>query len=148
MTKKKKKEDLHKAGRKSILDTDPIVVSKLESAFAIGADVSLACAHAGISRQTYYEFIRKNPEFADRYELIRKKPILKALNTVVGGLEDVNTAKWYLERKLKNEFSPREEITGADGSAIATYDLSKLDKQTLLEMADRAGVTDDTAEQS
>ena len=53
MTKKKNPKDLQKVGRKTILETDLVAVQKLESAFAIGADVSLACSHAGISRQTY-----------------------------------------------------------------------------------------------
>ena len=31
---------------------------------------------------------------------------------------DVNTAKWYAERKRKQEFSLRQEITGEDGEPI------------------------------
>ncbi len=39
--------------------------------------------------------------------------INKALNE-----GDVSTAKWYAERKAKDEFSLRNEITGEDGEAI------------------------------
>ena len=89
MTKRKKPEDKQKVGRKCILDTDPVAVGKLEGAFAIGADVTLACSHAGISRDTYYEYIKKHPEKADKYAQLRRKPILKALNTIVGSFSEL-----------------------------------------------------------
>lgn len=135
MTKKKKPEDLQKVGRKSILETDPVVVSKLESAFAIGADVSLACAHAGISRQTYYEFIKKYPAMADRYEQIRKKPILKALNTVVGNLDDPKVAKWYLTKKQPEEFGLSIDIGQKPQRPI---NLSDLTDEQVLQLAQEA----------
>lgn len=129
MTKKKNPEDLQKVGRKCILETDLVAVNKLESAFAIGADVTLACAHAGISRQTYYDYIKKYPEKADKYEQIRKKPILKALNTIVANLEDPKVAKWYLQKKQPDDFGLSIDIGQKKEKPINLSDLS--DEQVL-----------------
>lgn len=129
MTKKKNPEDLQKVGRKCILETDWAAVNKLESAFAIGADVTLACAHAGISRQTYYDYIKKYPEKADKYEQIRKKPILKALNTIVANLEDPKVAKWYLQKKQPDDFGLSIDIGQKKEKPINLSDLS--DEQVL-----------------
>ena len=135
MTKKKNPKDLQKVGRKTILETDLVAVQKLESAFAIGADVSLACSHAGISRQTYYEFIQNHPEMADKYAQIRRKPILKALNTVVGALDDPKMAKWYLTKKLSEEFGLSIDIGQKKEKPIS---LSDLTDEQVLELAQQA----------
>ena len=135
MTKKKNPKDLQKVGRKTILETDLVAVQKLESAFAIGADVSLACSHAGISRQTYYEFIKNHPEMADKYAQIRRKPILKALNTVVGALDDPKMVKWYLTKKLSEEFGLSIDIGQKKEKPIS---LSDLTDEQVLELAQQA----------
>ncbi|MDD5068076.1 MAG: hypothetical protein PHN89_00545 [Candidatus Pacebacteria bacterium] len=97
----------------------PEVVKKLEEAFSIGASVSEACFYADISRETYYQWIKNNPELADRFEALKNKPILKARQTVVKALEtDPDIALKYLERKRKDEFSPRQEIGGIDGKPL------------------------------
>lgn len=135
MTKRKKPEDKQKVGRKAILDTDFVAVSKLESAFAIGADVTLACSHAGISRDTYYEYIKKHPEKADKYAQLRKKPILKALNTIVGALDDPKMAKWYLSKKKSDEFGLSIDIGQKPERPI---NLSDLTDEQVLELAQQA----------
>ncbi len=93
-------------------------VNKLEQAFSIGADVSTACFYANISRQTYYNWIEENKELADKFDRLREKPVLKAYQTVADKLGEIDTAKWYLERKRKKEFSTRTESTGADGERL------------------------------
>lgn len=41
------------------------------------------------------------------------------------------TSKWYVERRMKNEFSTRTEQTGAEGGPIQYEDLSQLDDSDL-----------------
>ena len=96
----------------------PELVKKLEEAFAIDASVEEACFYAGISRQTFYTWINKNKELRDRLEGLRNKPVLKARQTIVKNLDEVDTAKWYAERKRKSEFSTRVEQTGAGGGPL------------------------------
>lgn len=87
------------------------VVTKLEQAFAIGANVSQACYHAGIARQTYYRWIEENPELNDRINDIKERLPLKALQNIAARIEtpnavtgDIGLSKWLLERRNPNEF--------------------------------------------
>lgn len=146
MTKKKDPKNYLKMGRPTVFTTE--VLQKLEAGFKIGLTDEECCAYADIAMSSLYNYQNQNPDFLDKKDKWKQNPIAKAKNTIFQNLDDPNTAKWYLERKKKDEFGTRTEITGADGGAIAFYDLSKLDKETLLEMADRAGVIDDTSEQS
>lgn len=85
-------------------------VKKLEEAFAIGASVSEACFYADITRQTYYNWIKENEEMKEKFDRLQQTPILKARQTIAKALgTDVDIAKWYLERKMKREFSTRTE---------------------------------------
>lgn len=109
MTKKKKPEDREKVGRPTILTKD--VVNKLEQAFSMGCSDLEACFYADISKQTLYNYQAKHPEFVDRKERLKERMIFKARTVIADALNknDENTAKWYLERKKKDEFSTRSE---------------------------------------
>lgn len=98
----------------------PETIRKLEEAFAIDASVKEACYYADISTDTYYRWIKEFPELSDKLERLREKPILKARQTVVKSLDQPDYAFKYLERKKKDEFSPRQELTGKDGESIKT----------------------------
>ena len=118
MTKKKNPEDLQKVGRPTVMTPD--VVSKLEQAWAMGCSDLEACLFANISKQTLYDYQNKNPEFVDRKERLKESLVLKARTVIANALnqDDENTAKWYLERKKKAEFSTRQELTGEDGAML------------------------------
>ena len=96
----------------------PETVNKLEEVFALDGSVEEACFYANISRQTYYNWIKDNPEMEDRFDSLRQKPVLKARQAVVKGLDNFDNGLRYLERKKKLEFSLRTELPGADGGPI------------------------------
>jgi hypothetical protein len=129
--KKKDGRKKDKGGRPTKLDD--LTVKKLEEAFAIDATVLEACAYADISRETFYNWSKANPALFDRFEMLRQNPMLKARNVIVKALqvEDIDTAKWYAERKAKAEFSTRQELTGPGGAAMLDPDpetKKKIDK--------------------
>lgn len=113
-----------------------LTVKKLEEAFSIGATILEACIYADISRQTYYDWIKANPNLSDRFEQLREKPILKARDNIAKAIAagDADTSKWYLERKKKDEFSTRSELTGKGGQGIkinvVDYDGKQRDSNT------------------
>ena len=109
MTKKKNPEDLEKRGRKTIMT--PEIIDKLEQAFSMGCSDLEACLHANIGKTTLYNYQNENPEFVERKEQLKEKLVLKARTVIAEALnrKDENTAKWYLERKAKNEFSAKVE---------------------------------------
>lgn len=97
------------AGRPTVMTDD--TVNKLEQAFSLGCSDTEACLFADISRQTLYDYQKIHPEFIDRKALLKDKLILKARTVVAEALnnKDKDTAKWYLERKRKDEFSTKVE---------------------------------------
>ena len=94
-------------------------IRKLEEAFAIDASVKEACYYADISTDTYYRWIKEFPELSDKLERLREKPVLKARQTVVKSLDNPDYAFKYLERKKKDEFSLRSELTGPEGELLS-----------------------------
>ena len=95
-------------------------IRKLEEAFSIDASVKEACYYADISTDTFYRWIKEYPKLSYKLERLREKPVLKARQTVVRSLDNPDYAFKYLERKKKDEFSPRQELTGKDGESIQT----------------------------
>lgn len=93
----------------------PETLAKLEEAFAIDASIPEACMFAGISLDTYYRWIKEFPKLSERFAQLRQKPILKARHVVVSNISagNVETSKWYLERKAKSEFALRSEMAVA-----------------------------------
>jgi len=122
MTKKK-----HAGGRPTVMTPD--VVAKLEQAFAIDCTVVEACSYADISRDSFYDYLKIKPKFSDRIEKLRQHPVLKARETVVRELSNPDMAMKYLERKVKKEFSLRQELSGPDGESLPTPILAVTEKK-------------------
>jgi hypothetical protein len=118
MTKKKPKSEQNPNGRPTIMT--PETVKKLKEGFAQGFSVDNACIWADISKQTYYTYCEKEAGFLDYCKTLQKKPLIKSILVINKALNegDVSTAKWYAERKAKDEFSLRNELTGEDGKPI------------------------------
>lgn len=90
------------------------VVNKLENAFKDGANVTEACRIAEISTRSYYEWLNTNEDFSHKMtnaqeypDVIAKMVLVKAIKS-----DDVDTAKWWAERRMKNEFSTKQELAG------------------------------------
>lgn len=109
MTKKKNPENYEKIGRPTKLT--PETIDKLRTAFLMGCSDIEACLYADISKTALYNYQNKNPDFVDQKEQWKEQLTLKARTVVANALnnKDENTAKWYLERKAKNEFSTKVE---------------------------------------
>ena len=105
-------------GRPSVLT--PTVIDKLVHAFEHGYTKTQAFRYSGISKDTYYGAIKTHEEFADKMRRAQDHLGLKARDVVAAAIksEDVKTAKWWLERKAKDEYSLRHEATGAGGGAV------------------------------
>jgi len=99
----------------------PEIIAILEDAFRMGAHVYEACEAAGINRQTYYNWVNSSEEFAQRMYRAQEWVTEIAKSVVAKRItrnHDPETAKWWLERKLKKEFSLRTELSGPEGGAI------------------------------
>jgi len=134
MTKKKPKSEHKKEGRPSVLT--PAVVGKLENAFAQGFNITHACGMVEISRDAYYEYIKRNPKFTDKVEWLRSKPYIKSvlgINKLINE-GDPTTCRWYAERRGKDEFSLRTETTGKDGQELNYTSIKIVDGKETIEL--------------
>ena len=96
---------------------NPITVEKLHDlkfAFCIGATTVEACGYADITEQGYNKWLRDMPEdlrleWKFLVEQWKRDLVLKARHSVFVEMDDPNMAKWYLERKRRDEFATRTE---------------------------------------
>lgn len=99
-----------------------IVVDSLVKAFEDGANISEACRVAKIDRQTYYNWLEDSKEFSTLMGDAQEYPDIVAKMNLVRAIKvkrDLETSKWWVERKMKKEFSLRSELTGKDGESLA-----------------------------
>ncbi|WP_457635783.1 hypothetical protein [Persephonella sp.] len=120
-----------KRGRKVQKKTSE-VLNRLRQALSIDATVEEACFYAGITKDTYYRWIKEDKELADELEGLRNKPVLKARETVVKSLGDPNWAFKYLEKKRRKEFGNYQEID-LKGKVENTQDLNDKDIERIAE---------------
>lgn len=98
----------------------PHVLEQLEIAFKLGSGKQEACDYAGISHNTLNLYEKKHPQFSEEIRKWRQNQTLLARTVVHKDMKngDGLTARWWLERRVKEEFSTRNETTGADGSDV------------------------------
>lgn len=96
------------------------IIRKIEEVAALDGSIEEMAFYANIHRATLYRWLEDDKELSDRITALRQKPVLKARQAVVKGLDNFDNGLRYLERKKKLEFSLRTELTGADGGPIQT----------------------------
>jgi len=95
----------------------PECVTRLEDAASVQADVKQRCFYANISRQTYYRWIKENPDLSDRLDDLYERLPLKARQNIAQRIEgqstlgDIGLSKWLLERTQK-DLTPKLELSG------------------------------------
>lgn len=97
-------------GRPTVMTDD--VIAKLEDAFSVGATDKEAIFVANISKDAFYDYCKLHPEFTERKEALKDMPKYKARKNIVNKINegDVSTSQWYAERKVKEEFSTRNDL--------------------------------------
>jgi len=103
------KKEAEKTGRPTMMT--PETIKKLKEAFSQGFSIDNACIWAEISKPTFYSYCDKEEGFLDYCKTLQKKPLIKSIVVINKALDegDVSTAKWYAERKAKDEFSLKTE---------------------------------------
>lgn len=105
-----------KTGRPPKINND--ILGKLEQAFALGCSDREACLYADINPSTLYDYQKRHPDFTERKQALKEKPVLKARiasDKLLTEGDPVHT-RWYLEHRKADEFNTRAEIAlQADG---------------------------------
>ena len=115
-------------GRPTVMTEE--VLRKLEYAFMRGLTDVEACLYADIGTTTLYNYCEENPEFRDRKEMLKEQVKTQAKLNVAEAIDnkDIDISKWYLERKAKDEFSTKQEIS-ADVNSDVTITIELTDDE-------------------
>lgn len=96
------------------------VIELLKPFFKLGMNVNKACASAGIPQSTVQTWIGEDDLLRLKIEVWQKEITISALKAKKKAIErgDKFEAGWWLERKEKDDFSLRQEMTGKDGKDL------------------------------
>lgn len=109
------------------------IVSALIGGFQRDLNVEEACLEAGIAKDTFYNWFNASDEFANRITKAKQRLKVHAKKVIADKVmsNDFEAAKWWAERRLKDEFSHRQEMTGKDGGPLDVRGLiNYLDDET------------------
>lgn len=86
-------------------------VGKFIQAFNNGYNITEACHYAGVSRESYYNWLKWYPDFSNKMEEAKLMPMRKAKEVVLGAIleGDTATARWLLDRR-DPDFKPKGEL--------------------------------------
>ena len=114
-----------------------VVIQKLEEVWAMDGTDAEAAYYAGIKQSTLCEFLKRTPAVLERKHELKNRPVLKARTTIYKDLDNTDTAKWYMERKMKGEFSSRSEV-GVDAKVeVKDRPTKEMPRQKLMDYLER-----------
>lgn len=108
----------NKGGRPAY--TEEEILEKLYEYLVLGYSIKKACLLGGIHEQTVYSRRKKDESFSSKLSKLMNSPNVRARAVWVKRIDegDYQAAKDWLERREKNEFSLRQEMTGQDGEKL------------------------------
>lgn len=97
---------------------------KLEEAFKMGCTNREACFYADVCESTFYDFLKEYPEFSEKIDIWKSYEKIKARMVIHKALDngDKDMAKWYLERKARDEFSTKQEFDATVNNRVEIID--------------------------
>lgn len=107
-TKTTKKKRRNKGGQPTVMTEK--VLRELKEAFRYGCTDEEACLYAEICTTALYDYQKRNPGYSEQKATWKQTPFLKARRTIISALDEVGTARWFMERKKSDEFGKKEKI--------------------------------------
>ena len=94
----------------------------------VGCSLHEACIHALIPYTTIKDYYDGDEDVRRKIDRLKNGPILAAKTVVINSIKggDKDTAKWFLERKCRDEFSLRQEQVSS-----SKINIIKIDEQDM-----------------
>jgi hypothetical protein len=143
-----------KPGRKDKLTAQ--VQDRICNAIRAGNYYEAACKYAGISRQTFWNWLERggkarSGKFKDFYEAVKQAEAEAEVRIVAQWQKSIpeswQAARDFLARRFPERWGPKEkhELTGKDGGAIkqeVKHELSAETAETIFDILEKAGAFD------
>jgi len=118
------------------------IVKSLQPYLEAGLSRNKACEAIGLKPQTLSVWVQEDESLLIKLRGWENTLNVLAMSNVASGLQAESesedprkeTSKWWLERRMRNEFSTRVEQTGKDGGPVQYEDLSQLSDEQLAEL--------------
>lgn len=103
------------------------ILQILKPFLQLGYDLYNSCLLAEQPYTTIINWVNKDVLLCNKIKSWQNMVNAKARQNVVKAINenDVQESKWWLERREKKQFSPRQEMTGADGQPIEVISQEK-----------------------
>lgn len=118
--KKTKKKPTKKVGRPPKITEE--ILRKLEEGFLYGLTDEQACLYADVPTSTFYDFLKENPKFSERKEMLKNQPKIDTKITLAKSLKNHDDPRLALEiakHTMRDEYNTRTELTGKDGENLS-----------------------------
>jgi hypothetical protein len=117
--------------------------AKIIQGLKLGMTYKLAAQYAGMSTQTLWDWISKDPDFSDACKDAEGHNAAQALATIIKAAREGNwtAGAWLLERR--HGYTKTEKIEHAGTVKTVRIDLSDMEAEELDKLAEAALVTDE-----
>ena len=117
-----KKKSKNQVGRPRAIQEKQL--QQWKEAFLMGCTNREACLYADVCESTFYDFLKDYPEYSEKIDIWKNYEKVKARMVVHKALDkgDREMAKWYLERKAKDEFSTKQEVDATVNNKVVIID--------------------------
>ena len=96
------------------------MLALLRQAWAMDCPDCEAASFADISAASLSRYVSSHPKVEQEKERLKQKPFLAARSTILNAVSsgDKETARWYMERKRKREFSTLAQVETSEQSVF------------------------------
>jgi transposase-like protein len=120
------------------------IIQSLQVYLEAGLSRNKACEYIGLPPQTLSNWVVNDESLGIKLQGWENATNILAVRNIMDAiakeaeLEDTKkeTSKWWVERRMKNEFSTRTENTGADGKDLIQPVITPDEKTKLLSLLD------------
>jgi hypothetical protein len=95
-------------------------VQKIMNALSAGNTRRDSCAYAGISEDTFAAWLKDKPDFSDSIEKAEADAAVRNVSIIAKAAQEGTwqAAAWWLERRRKQDWAIRHELTGPDAGPL------------------------------
>ena len=110
-----------------------VIIQSLQDSLELGFSRNKACEMIGLAPSTLSNWIKEEPALGmklQNWENANNRIAMKNIQqALIMELDEEDRrkemTKWWAERKMRNEFATRQEVTGKDGAPVMSTEIKE-----------------------